>query len=62
VAFDEKLAERVRKETNCRKGVAEKRMSGGVAFLLDGNMSVGIHRGSPSSSRSRSSRTRAHHR
>jgi len=41
MAFDEKLAERVRKHLD-RPGVAEKRMFGGVAFLVNGNMSVGI--------------------
>jgi TfoX/Sxy family transcriptional regulator of competence genes len=44
MGFDETLAGRVRKELAGRKGVVEKRMFGGVAFLLDGNMSVGIHK------------------
>ena len=43
MAYDEKLADRVRKQLAKRKGVAEKKMFGGLAFLLNGNMSVGLH-------------------
>jgi len=43
VAYDEKLAERVRKLLAKRKVIAEKKMFGGVAFLLNGNMCCGIH-------------------
>src|SRR5258708_20585517 len=43
MAYDEKLAGRVRKVLEKRKGVAEKKMFGGVAFLLNGNMCCGIH-------------------
>jgi hypothetical protein len=43
VAFNEALAERVREQLARRNGVVEKRMFGGVAFLLNGNMSVGVH-------------------
>lgn len=43
MAYDEKLAERIRKVLGGkRKGVTEKQMFGGVAFLLDGKMFVGI--------------------
>src|SRR5262245_32530608 len=45
MAFDETLAERVRSKLRRRKEIVEKRMFGGVAFLLGGNMSVGIHGG-----------------
>jgi hypothetical protein len=45
VAYDEKLADRVRKLLAKRKGIAEKKMFGGLAFLLNGNMSVGLHGG-----------------
>src|SRR5882672_4664807 len=45
MAYDEKLAERVRGLLAKRKGVAEKKMFGGLAFLLNGNMSVGLHGG-----------------
>src|SRR5216683_1012902 len=43
MAFDEKLADRVRREVGERKGLSEKKMFGGLAFLLHGNMSCGIH-------------------
>ena len=43
MAFDETLAIRVRKAIGTRAGVVEKKMFGGVAFLLNGNMSVGLH-------------------
>jgi len=45
VAYDEKLAGRVRKLLAKRKAIAEKKMFGGVAFLLNGNMCCGIHGG-----------------
>ena len=44
MAFDEKLATRIRKRLGKRAGVIEKRMFGGVAFLLHGNMCVGVHK------------------
>ena len=43
MAFDEKLAERVRRQFGKRNGLSEKKMFGGLAFLLHGNMSCGIH-------------------
>ena len=43
MAYDEKLAGRVRKLLAKRKAIAEKKMFGGVAFLLNGNMCVGLH-------------------
>src|ERR1044071_10123875 len=43
MAFDEKLAERVRKEIKSQKGVSEKKMFGGLSFLINGNMSIGVH-------------------
>jgi len=42
VAYDEKLAGRVRKLLARRKAIAEKKMFDGVAFLLNGNMCCGI--------------------
>ena len=42
--FDEKLAARIRKQLGKKKGLVEKRMFGGVAFILNGNMCVGIHK------------------
>jgi TfoX/Sxy family transcriptional regulator of competence genes len=41
--FDEALANRVRKTLAGVSGIAEKKMFGGLAFLVQGNMSVGIH-------------------
>jgi TfoX/Sxy family transcriptional regulator of competence genes len=42
VAVDEKLLSRVRTALRARRGVAEKRMFGGVAFMLHGHMCCGI--------------------
>ena len=42
MAYDEKLAERVRKAVATHKGMTEKRMFGGLAFLLGGRMCCGI--------------------
>lgn len=41
--FDETLAARIRKRLGKRVGLTEKQMFGGLAFLLNGNMCVGIH-------------------
>lgn len=43
MAYDDKLAERVRKRLGKREGLSEKRMFGGLAFLLNGNMCCGVH-------------------
>lgn len=43
MAFDEALAASVRKQLSGKAGVSEKKMFGGLAFLINGNMSVGIH-------------------
>jgi TfoX/Sxy family transcriptional regulator of competence genes len=42
VAYDELLAERVRALLADEPGVSEKRMFGGLAFLIGGNMSVAV--------------------
>jgi TfoX/Sxy family transcriptional regulator of competence genes len=42
VAFDEGLAERIRMATADEPGMSERRMFGGLCFLVDGNMCVGI--------------------
>lgn len=44
MAYDEKLAAAVRQKIGRRTGLVEKKMFGGVAFLINGNMSVGIHK------------------
>jgi hypothetical protein len=43
MAYDERLAERIRGVLGRRAGFAEKKMFGGIAFLLHGNMCVGVH-------------------
>jgi TfoX/Sxy family transcriptional regulator of competence genes len=40
MAYDEKLAERIRELVAGERGVTEKKMFGGLAFLLNGNMAV----------------------
>jgi hypothetical protein len=40
MAYDEDLANRIRELLGAHKGVEEKRMFGGLAFLINGNMSV----------------------
>ncbi len=42
MVFDERLAGRMRKALAQRKGITEKKMFGGLAFLLDGKMCCGI--------------------
>lgn len=43
MTFSEAQAARVRKELGGRPGIIEKQMFGGIAFLLGGNMAVGVH-------------------
>jgi hypothetical protein len=38
--YDEDLAARIRELLEAEPGIVEKRMFGGLAFLVDGNMSV----------------------
>ena len=40
MAYDEDIAERVRELVGGQAGLTEKKMFGGLAFLLDGNMAV----------------------
>jgi hypothetical protein len=40
VAYDEDLANRVRELVAAEEGLTEKQMFGGLAFLINGNMSV----------------------
>jgi TfoX/Sxy family transcriptional regulator of competence genes len=42
MAFDEKLAERIRRRLARRKGVVEKKMFGGVGFMLNDRLAVGV--------------------
>jgi TfoX/Sxy family transcriptional regulator of competence genes len=46
MAFDEILAERIRKTLARKKGIEEKKVFGGVIFMLNGNMLVGVWKGS----------------
>lgn len=40
MAYDEKLADRLRSVLDAEGGLTEKRMFGGCAFLVNGNMAV----------------------
>jgi TfoX/Sxy family transcriptional regulator of competence genes len=44
MAYDENLAQRVRQALSGQDGVIEKKMFGGLAFMLHGNMSVGVEK------------------
>ncbi len=46
MAFNEALAERIRQRLTRRKNVEEKKMFGGVGFLLNGNLLVGVRKDS----------------
>jgi TfoX/Sxy family transcriptional regulator of competence genes len=41
MAYDEQLAERIRELVAGERALAEKKMFGGLAFLVNGNMAVG---------------------
>ena len=41
VAYDERLAERIRELLVAETGITEQRMFGGLGFLVGGNMAVG---------------------
>jgi TfoX/Sxy family transcriptional regulator of competence genes len=43
MAFNERLADRVRAALARRRGVSEKKMFGGVAFLAGGHMFCGVN-------------------
>ncbi len=42
MAYDENLADEIRELVASEPGVEEKRMFGGLAFLVNGNMSVAV--------------------
>jgi TfoX/Sxy family transcriptional regulator of competence genes len=44
VAYDEELVERIRELLASERGVDEKRMFGGLAFLINGHMAVAASR------------------
>jgi TfoX/Sxy family transcriptional regulator of competence genes len=41
MAYDEELAERIRKRVEGEPALTEKKMFGGLAFLIGGNMAIG---------------------
>src|SRR5262245_25094981 len=46
MAFDETLADRIRQTLIRKKNVTEKKMFGGIGFLLNGNILVGVWKNS----------------
>src|SRR5688572_24181506 len=42
MAFDETLADRIRSVLKRQKGITERKMFGGLAFMLNGNMCCGV--------------------
>jgi len=46
MAYSESLAERIRAHLKGTRGLVEKKMFGGVGFLLHGNMCVGVWKSS----------------
>ncbi len=42
MAYDEGLAQRIREALADADGLTERRMFGGIAFMLHGNMAVGV--------------------
>lgn len=46
MAYDETLAERIRRRLGDDPAFTEKKMFGGVAYLYHGNMAAGVHKDS----------------
>lgn len=46
MAYSQSLAERIRQVLGQRRGTTEKKMFGGVGYLLHGNMCVGVWKNS----------------
>lgn len=42
MAYDEALADRVREALAAHEGVTERKMFGGIAFMVNGNMAGGV--------------------
>ncbi len=42
MAFSEELADRVRDVIGVREGVTERKMFGGIAWMINGNMACGV--------------------
>ena len=45
MAYDDKLASRIRTVLASRKGFSEKKMFGGIAFMMNGKMCCGVQDG-----------------
>ena len=45
MAYDETLAETMRNDLGGHEGITEKKMFGGLCFLLNGHMVCGVHKG-----------------
>ena len=45
MAYDEGLVEILRSDLADLAGISERRMFGGLCFMLDGNMLCGVHKG-----------------
>ena len=43
MAYDTKLAERILKQLVGQKGLTERKMFGGIGFMLNGNLCAGVH-------------------
>jgi TfoX/Sxy family transcriptional regulator of competence genes len=44
MAYNEKLAERMRSVLKSRSNLVEKKMFGGIGFLVNGNMACGVNK------------------
>jgi hypothetical protein len=44
MAFDEKLAARIRAHLSKRRGRSERKLFGGITFMLQSNICCGVHR------------------
>jgi TfoX/Sxy family transcriptional regulator of competence genes len=44
MAYDEDLAQRIRNSLDPVPGLVEKKMFGGVGFMVQGNMACGVHK------------------
>ena len=42
VAYDEVLADRIRAQLDDEPGLTERKMFGGIGWMLEGNMAVGL--------------------
>lgn len=44
MGYDEKLVERIRAKLKGTRGLTEKKMFGGVGFMINGNMACGVNK------------------